>query len=399
MFYWRTTLNKKAHREPIGYYDSSAPPKSLQPTPKGYSIAAATRSAETLAQAHFNHREQGGHLALVEAEAETKRAALAAVQLAEQKKQDAARYTLNSLLNHYCDHLETLGRTSHKKVRGLFKLHVLEAWPDAAGSPANQITGEQAADMMRRIVEAGHGRTSNKFRSYARAAYQMAKSARSKASVPVHFKGYKITGNPFDETEPDATFNKADKSPLSADEMRAYWRLIENAPGFSGALLRLHLLTGGQRIEQLVKLLTEHVTGESISIWDGKGRPGPGARLHTVPLTPPAAAALAECKSAGLYALSLGNGDAHISSTTFSVYARTAAATIPGFKAKRIRSGVETMLAAAGVSGDTRGRLQSHGVSGVQARHYDAYDYSKEKRGALETLHSELNKPPRLKAA
>jgi len=398
MFYWRTTLDKKAHREPLGYYDSSAPPKSLQPTNKGFSVIAATRAAETLAQAHFAYREDGGHVALVKSAAAAKRAAAAALERAELEKQNASRYTLKNLLNHYCDHLETLGRTSHKKIRGLFNLHVLQAWPDIAELPANQVTGEQAADMMRRIVEAGHGRTSNKMRSYGRAAYQTAKSARSKASVPIHFKSYNVTANPFDETEPDATFNTADKNPLSAVQMRAYWRLIENLPGFNGALLRLHLLTGGQRIEQLVKLLTAHITPGAISIWDGKGRPGPGARLHTVPLTRAAAAALAECKPAGIYALSLGNGDSHLSATTFSKYAKSAAHTMTGFKAKRIRSGVETLLASAGVSADIRGRLQSHGVSGVQARHYDAYDYTKEKRAALEILYRELTKQPRSKS-
>ena len=44
------------------------------------------------------------------------------------------------------------------------------------------------------------------------------------------------------------------------------------------------------------------------------------------------------------------------------------------------------MLASAGVSRDTRGRLQSHGISGVQATHYDGHDYLPEKRQALETL-------------
>lgn len=393
MMYWRTTLDKKAHREPIGYYDSSAPPKALMPTARGFSITAATRAAETLAQAHFNHRAEGGHVALLAAKVETKRTADAAKHAAEKAKRDAAQYTLENLLNHYCDHLETLGRTSHKLIRGIFRLHIFQGWPEIAAMQANQVTGEQAADIMRRIVEAGHGRTSNKLRSYGRAAFQMAKSARSKASVPVHFKGYGITSNPFDETEPDASFNAADKNPLSTAELRTYWRAIEKRPGFSGAVLRLHLLTGGQRIEQLVGLLSSNVTAGSIAIWDKKGRPGPGARLHTVPLIPAAADALAECAPAGLYALSLNEGVRHLASNTMSRYAQSAAAgKIPGFEAKRIRSGVETLLASAGVSDEIRGRLQSHGVGGVQTRHYNAYDYAKEKRAALETLFTELNK-------
>lgn len=56
----------------------------------------------------------------------------------------------------------------------------------------------------------------------------------------------------------------------------------------------------------------------------------------------------------------------------------------PG-KAPR-RSGVETLLASAGVSAEHRGRLQSHGVSGVQATHYDAHDCAPEKLSALKIL-------------
>jgi len=63
---------------------------------------------------------------------------------------------------------------------------------------------------------------------------------------------------------------------------------------------------------------------------------------------------------------------------------------IKGFQAKRLRSGVETLLASLGVSQEVRGRLQSHGVSGVQSAHYNAYDYMPEKVAALEVLHRAL---------
>ena len=63
---------------------------------------------------------------------------------------------------------------------------------------------------------------------------------------------------------------------------------------------------------------------------------------------------------------------------------------IEDFQLKRIRSGVETLLAANGVSREVRGHLQSHGLTGVQARHYDGHDYMPEKRQAIEVLVREL---------
>ena len=48
-----------------------------------------------------------------------------------------------------------------------------------------------------------------------------------------------------------------------------------------------------------------------------------------------------------------------------------------------IRRTCETMLAGMGISKDTRSQLLSHGLSGVQAAHYDRYEYINEKRAAL----------------
>jgi hypothetical protein len=59
---------------------------------------------------------------------------------------------------------------------------------------------------------------------------------------------------------------------------------------------------------------------------------------------------------------------------------------IDGFQLKRVRSGVETALSASGISKDIRGELQSHGVGGVQKRHYDAHHYLEEKTHALNVL-------------
>ena len=141
-----------------------------------------------------------------------------------------------------------------------------------------------------------------------------------------------------------------------------------------------------------MNLRTENVRDRGITLLDGKGRPGKPPRPHTVPLIPQAAAALLECQPQGTYALSTDKGVTHLAATTLSAWA-VEASPLPDFQAKRIRSGVETLLASARISSDIRGRLQSHGIAGVQARHYDGHDYMDEKRQALETLHRLLDAP------
>lgn len=61
---------------------------------------------------------------------------------------------------------------------------------------------------------------------------------------------------------------------------------------------------------------------------------------------------------------------------------------LPGgpFTMGDLRRTVETRLAEAGVSLEVRAQLQSHGLGGVQSRHYDRADYLVQKRGALQQL-------------
>lgn len=93
-------------------------------------------------------------------------------------------------------------------------------------------------------------------------------------------------------------------------------------------------------------------------------------------------------KAHGVYVLSTDKGKTHLAATSLSGWSVEAVRDqIPDFQAKRILSGVETLLASVRISSEIRGRLQSHGVSGVQARHYDGHDYLAEKRQALMTLH------------
>ena len=55
-----------------------------------------------------------------------------------------------------------------------------------------------------------------------------------------------------------------------------------------------------------------------------------------------------------------------------------------------IRRTAETLLAGMRVPRDVRAHLLSHGVSGVQAQHYDRHDYMAEMREALEAWEARL---------
>ena len=382
--YWRYSLGGKTSREPIGVYDPAAPPKKLQPTLRGYGLAAALEKCRELADIHTARADTGG---LREAKTEKRKTYIAQKAVEAEK---SAR-TLQKLLDAYVAHLKTQGRRSHVDADQIFKRHVTEAWPSIAQAPAVDLTPDQVLDMLRRLIEAGKGRTANKLRSYMRAAYQCALDVRTTASIPVVFKAFGVAFNPAAQTRRSPQFDRADKRPFSKAELRAYWQLIAGQPSSQAATLRLHLLTGGQRIEQFVRLKWADVSDEALTIFDGKGRPGQGPRAHQIPLLKPARAAMAQLKHDGEFAISTTAGKKAISVRTLAGWAQDIVGDkIEGFQLKRIRSGVETLLAAHGVSREVRGHLQSHGLTGVQARHYDGHDYMPEKRSALETLNREL---------
>lgn len=378
-FYWRYTHNGKSDRVPVGTHDAAAPPRSLSPSPRGFSVAAAVEACRSKALIQLQQQAVGGYREHVAALKRNHDAA-------KEKKRQVAEQTLEKLLDVYCDHLEALGRRSHSDARSIFRLHLKVKWPELAGTAAAHVTAEQVTDVQRRLIDDGKGRTANKLRAYLRAAYQCAIDVKSVPAIPVRFKDFQVTTNPAALTKRSAKYDRADKRPLTVDELRAYWKLLASTPGVAGTALRLHLLTGGQRIEQFVKLKCSDVTRSTITIYDSKGRPGTDAREHTLPLTRRAQNEAQGLSKTGEFALSTDGGNTHISAATLSGWACEVARDIPNFQLKRVRSGVETALVATGTSEEVRGRLQSHGLSGVQARHYNGHDYMEEKLAALSAL-------------
>src|SRR3546814_11843937 len=113
----------------------------------------------------------------------------------------------------YADYLKDLERDSHRDVRSIANNHIVAAYPKIAAKPAAQVTPDEIADIMRVLFEANKGRTANKARSYIRAAFQLAKDARLKPSLPVKFKDVVVTFNPAAQTFPALTYTNAANRP------------------------------------------------------------------------------------------------------------------------------------------------------------------------------------------
>jgi integrase len=331
-------------------------------------------------------------------------AALAvAEQAAARELQLAREGSLKHLLDSYVKHLAAQGKsTSAKDARNVFK-HV----------PAGLLQRRAAAlgmgdfvPVVGALVEAGKGRTAGKVRSYMRAAYEMALATKADPTAPAASRVFGVEYNPVAtvSTRGLSQYNRARTRALNAAELGAYLARLEvlpESPKRDALLLSLYL--GGQRLRQLLRLEVPHVdlSGKTLTLFDSKGRRAL-PRVHTLPLVPQALALVRRLVSAEradgdrrvwgqLYYTTLSHTVEKISDAMLD-----AKEAREPFQARDIRRSCETMLASLKVSKDIRGQIQSHGLGGVQAKHYDMHSYMDEKRHALLKLAKHLEQ---LKAA
>ena len=322
--------------------------------------------------------------------------AKAAAESADVAAKARARATLGVLLQAYVANMRKAGKASADAVEGCIHRHVRDALPRLWAKPAADVTADDLMEAVARLADADKLREAAKLRSYLRAAYAAGVRAKHNAKAIKALRELRLSHNPAVDLATIEVATQSRERALSVAELRHYWRRIAAIPGVDGALLRFHLLTGCQRVEQLSRLTQADVAGERIRIRDTKGR-RTQARIHDVPLLPEAAEAL-EAMEGGVYGPYVFTVTQGLQGASYGVMqnrvrdvctAMQEAGELDGgtFTPGDLRRTVETRLAAAGVSLEIRAQLQSHGLGGVQAKHYDRHDYIAEKREALETLH------------
>jgi integrase len=380
-----------------GYLDGSTPRITIGDT-KVWQIEKArieARRLQSLLDQGIDPREQKRELAAV------KTAALAAKEAANQEAENRKQYTLQALCEAYSNLLDAKGKAqSANQTRSIFKCHVYEAQTALATVPAREITAHQITAIIRHVSEQGKDRTAGILRSYLSAAYNAARKAPFDAKLPSALIVYGIESNPVEPVSTIAV--KRGNRTLSPDELKNYMAAL--GEDLADQALKLALYAGGQRMAQLLraKVSSYDAHTQTIRLWDGKGKRST-PREHLLPLAPKAAAivrALIEraerleqetAKKEGrepsfsnLWLFSSAGKTQLVETTPGKrAHAICEAMKCDAFDLRDIRRTCETMLAGVGISRDTRAQLLSHGLSGVQAAHYDRHTYTDEKRAAL----------------
>ena len=381
---------------PLGDYDEAGKRglSLTQARDRAAKLARLYRDGITDLHAHFERQRES-----------EERARFAEEEAARRAAEDAKRGTLRQLLEVYVGHLDKHGKQSARDVRSIFNVHVLDAAPDIAERKATEVTADQFVALISTLTEAGKGRTAAKLRSYLRAAYSLAISSKTDPAAPLILRSFGIETNPVAGVGARvlSKYNRARKRVLDASEMGAFLRRVEALhDGAQKDVLRLLLFLGGQRPMQLLRVTPADIDlkAGTVTLYDGKGsRREP--RRHVLPLIKEAAEILErrlQWANAGIPLFSTDDRS-RMRHETLSVVVNEISAEMlkarearEDFELRDLRRTAETMLASLKVPSDVRAQLLSHGLGGVQNRHYDHHDYALEKKQALERWARHLTK-------
>jgi integrase len=290
---------------------------------------------------------------------------------------------------------------------------------------AKDVRANEVKMVLHPIIQRGALVLANRCRSYLMAAFRFGIQW---DNDPKNFDTstlFKIESNPArDVPKPQRTERPAERA-LSADELCECWKQWGD-PNFSslpaGYALRLILATGGQRVEEVLRAAWSEFN-EAEGLWEIPAARTKTRKSHVVPLTQTALNVLDELrpltgegellfplrkrKGAGesdkaepMQTNSLGNAVRR-----FCVRAQKARsaelrkggalpadgeAEYQAFTARDLRRTVKTLMGKLGVSKELRDRLQNHALTDVSSKHYDRYDYLREKRNAMQTWEVEL---------
>jgi integrase len=291
------------------------------------------------------------------------------------------------------------GRQSHDDAQSIFRLHVSEPFPELVKRAAASVKAEQLRDVLARLIDAGKGRTAAKLRAYLRAAYGLAMRASFDPTIPAALTAFDVESNPADRLPSLAQFSKALDRALTLPELHSFWGRVVAAPNTAArdALIAC-LLLGGQRPTQLLRATPRDVdrTAGTFTLHDIKGRNRhANPRRHVLPIHPELMAViqwrldLTEGFEEPLFS---SHGCVAVREETVAALVKDIAAVMAAegelergpFAMRDLRRTAETHMAALGISSDVRAQIQSHGLGGIQARHYDRHDYMPEKRAALQ---------------
>lgn len=321
-----------------------------------------------------------------------------------QKRKEAMRGSFEQLLESYVETMKAEGKRTWENVRQDLDRYVIAPFPHLRETKAAQITVEDIKLILSRMINEKKITTaSNRVRSYLHAAFQHGlkqdNDPRNYLQTDLLFN---LSFNPVSAIPRQRDFERVGERHLSDDELRRLWNDSPEKFGpIVGRLIRFMIAAAGQRPNEVISCPWTCFNFEQ-KLLDMPGSITKNKRSHVVPLNDLAIEVLAELKDhTGTcqypFAGSSGRGfqeDAPMVvdslNRAISRYCAEPSNGMSKFVARDIRRTVKTQMGKAGIDKAMRDRLQNHALNDVSSKHYDRYDYMKEKQAALKVWNDYL---------
>ncbi|KHT61027.1 hypothetical protein RJ44_02040 [Alteromonas macleodii] len=303
------------------------------------------------------------------------------------KEQISAQGTFKELIYDYTEDMKVKGKRTFDTVRNAMEKE-FESLLDKA---ASEVSTEEIALVLSRMIKRGAAVQSNRVRSYAMTAFNFAIKHDYDPMYLGRKKKYLVKTNPVLNIPRQASAEVVRERTLSSDEVKGLLTALEGK-GFSSdlaTLIKLMFFLGGQRTFEIITLEWKDVDF-SKSVIEISSQRSKNKKAHVIPMTSTVSEVLLNHRklgdSNGFVFPNRNTPSEHMPTTSVAQCLRRycGRADVERFQPKDIRRTVKTIMGELGVSKLTRDRLQNHALQDVSAKHYDRYDYIKEKREALE---------------
>lgn len=310
-----------------------------------------------------------------------------------EKETVASVGTFQELLNAYVSKLETRGAATAEGVKWSLKHYVSEPFPGLVAKPVSLIGPMHIRDIIARMIDNGVTTYCNRVRSQLHAAFQMGLeqeyNPRSYLENKVKFG---LLSNPVASVPVQADWEKAGDRALSPKELSTLWNLLpEQLSLVTSELIKFLIAAGGQRPEQLLASERKLYQPDHLVIHSKKGVEGERT-LHVVPLNKLMRHSLKvmnQVSSTSAYPFEGNIPGQSLNSNSLSravskLYSRHKDKFDGPFTLRDLRRTCKTLMGVAGLDKSLRDRIQGHAFSDVSSKHYDRYDYFKEKQKGLQ---------------
>jgi len=307
--------------------------------------------------------------------------------------------TFGQLLDSYVLWMKAGGKRSYQSVNDSLTTYVRKPFPGLLSMRGNQITSDHILDIIGRMINSGIRQHSNRVRSYLMAAFNHGlKQDHDPVTYLTEKPRFNLTVNPVASLPRQDKFEQVREHELTPDEIRIVWDVLPKEHLLAGYLMRLTLSTT-QRHGELLRLEWGHVDFNKREL-HMPPEITKNKRHHVVPINNLSYGTLKELhKITGEYQhlfpakrrhIVINGRHALTTSVNQQVRGFIKEHDIRPFQCKDTRGTVKTLMGEAGISKEIRDRIQNHAINDVSAKHYDRYDYMKEKQQGLNAWNRKL---------